>query len=118
MDFRFDIPAAGEEHDSSRCHALERFGGETAGPPLSRHSNRSRARWSLRVTDHWIETLPVLFNHAPYFVALVASSCRAIDKEMAVFGVRRTSGPDAWHRSGSFAQQVPTTASMAVRRDA
>ena len=65
-------------------------GAETTGPP---DSTQSRAKPPLGVTAQVTSTRPVSADRAPYFRALVASSCRASDRALAARGVRKSSGP-------------------------
>src|ERR1700761_4318908 len=69
-----------------------RDGGETAGPPLSCHRRQS---WGCGPSVWYHTTLirPLSVERAPYFLALVQSSCKAIASETACFGESRTLGP-------------------------
>src|SRR5262249_13167973 len=51
----------------------------TVGPPLSRQLSRT----DFGTTSHWITIFPAGTESAPYFEALVASSCRMIPNDWA-----------------------------------
>jgi hypothetical protein len=57
-----------------------RVGGVTDGPPASAHRSTTRPS---AACDHSTRTLPFSTDRAPYFAALVASSCKATAMDCA-----------------------------------
>ena len=64
-------------------------GGATGGPPSSFQQSWSRALFPWRMLQV-IVTRPSLFDSAPYFAALVHSSCKATAIASAALGDSRT----------------------------
>ena len=69
----------------------------TAGPPVSRQ-NSSRMRF---VTDQVFKIMPLSTERAPYFAALVASSCTNNAIDNASFAGEKTAGPAISTRDAS-----------------
>ncbi len=66
-----------------------RVGGTTGGPPLSRQLRWSRSSFAVQRSS----TRPSGRESAPYFAALVASSCSASESASAWFGETSSAGP-------------------------
>jgi hypothetical protein len=70
-----------------------RVGSTTGGPPFSSHRSRRIRPWPVRLTNHAIVTSPVSLDQAPYFPALVRSSCRHNEIGSVVLGGIRGDAP-------------------------
>jgi hypothetical protein len=71
----------------------DRLGARAGGPPVSCHSMRSRSSDSFCSHCHRTDTRPLRLESAPYFAALVTSSCSTIATGGTASGIRVTSGP-------------------------
>src|SRR5581483_2148700 len=67
-------------------------GATVGGPPASRQSMLIAAGSTCQLTA----SAPELRDSAPYFAALVASSCKASASVCAVVGSRMIFGPERW----------------------
>src|SRR6185295_479360 len=74
-------------------------GGATGGPPFSRQRRHSHRPSDLCSSVHSTETVPALFEKAPYLTALVASSLNAMPSASAALGDSRIFLPSIVKRS-------------------
>ena len=86
--------ACASKRSTARSPKPRRFGAVTGGPPLSAQKKENCALPSGRRTIfHSTDSLPLGAESAPYFVALVASSCIAMLKLVVQSGGSVTGGP-------------------------
>src|SRR5438105_14762907 len=91
-----------------------RSGGLPAGPPLS---TQLTVRF-LRSLSQEIATRPDGTDSAPYFAALVASSCTTSARLCAIAGLSETEGPEMLQRSVLGPQKGAISSSLSLRTSA